>query len=787
MRALDRKLWRDLAAAKGQAVAIALVVACGTASLVGSVSTYDTLRATQAGYYEANRFADLFARLERAPASLGRRIAEIPGVERVETRIVVDVTLSVPGLAEPAVGRLISIPAGEEPPLDVLHRRSGRLVERGRQDEVVANEAFADAHGLRPGDSITAILNGHRRRLTIVGVALSPEYVYQIRGGEIFPDEKRFGVFWMDRAALEAAFDLEGAFNDVVLRLAPGAAEEEVIARLDALLAPCGGLGAHGRRHQISNRYVTDEFKQLRGMALIIPSMFMAAAAFLLRMVVSRLVATEREQIALLKAFGYPDRRIALHYLAFVWIIAGAGAVLGVGLGALDGMRMTSSYRRLFRFPALDYQLSAWVVAVAAGVAMVAPTLGALGAVRRASRLRLAEAMRPEAPPVYRATLAERLGLQRLFSPSARMVLRSIERRPIRALLSALGIAFSAAILVLGAFFEDSVRAMIDSHFHAADRSDVAIAFEEPEPARARHEVERLPGVRLAEPYRAVAARLRFGHRSYLAAVTGYAPGARLRRPVDARHRPIPLPERGVVLTKRLAEILDVRPGDPLRVEVLEGARPIREVRVAGLADELVGVGAYMDIRALHHLLREGGTISGAYLAVDRARLDELYARLKALPAVGSVVIREAALDSFERTLADVLLFFTAMLVAFATVISIGMVYNAARIGLAERARELATLRVLGFTRREASALLLGELGVLVLAGIPLGFAIGYGLAALAARFLSSELYRLPVVVEPATYVFAGAVVLLAAAASALVVRRRVDRLDLVAVLKARE
>jgi putative ABC transport system permease protein len=253
--ALNRKLLRDLFAMKAQALAIALVVAAGVTMYVMYLSNFSSLQQTRAAYYERQRFGDVFASLKRAPMRLADEIANLPGVSAMETRVVANVTLDLEQLNEPASARLISIPADRRPQVNDLFLRRGRWIEPGRRDEVLASEGFVIAHGLNPGDSVRAVINGRLRRLTIVGIALSPEFVYSIRPGEIVPDDKRFGIFWMDRLALAAAFDMEGGFNDVVLALAPDVAPDETITRLDRILEPYGGLGAIPRALQLSHSF----------------------------------------------------------------------------------------------------------------------------------------------------------------------------------------------------------------------------------------------------------------------------------------------------------------------------------------------------------------------------------------------------------------------------------------------------------------------------------------------------------------------------------------------------
>ena len=784
--ALDRKLLRDVWGMKGQALAIALVVGAGVAMFVTYMSNFDSLQRTLDGYYDRQRFADVFASLKRAPRRLEERLGELPGVEAVETRVVADVTLDVPGMAEPATGRLISVPPEGRPRLNDVFLKRGRWIESGRDDEAILSEPFADAHRIQPGGRLAALINGRKRQLRVVGIGLSPEYVYTIRPGEVIPDDKRFGILWMERRALASAFDMEGGFNDVVLVLLPGASSEDVIARLDRLLSPYGGLGAIPRRLQVSHWTLTNEFAQLRTFGFLVPAIFLGVAAFLLNVALTRALAIQRPQIASLKALGYDKVEIGWHYMKWALLIAAGGAVLGTGAGAWLGSGMIGLYNQYFRFPALQYRLSTGVALAAAAVALAAAALGAVLAVRRAVAVPPAEAMRPQAPARYRKSVVERRAGRHL-THAGRMVLRNLERQPWRATATVVGIAFAVGILLFGLVFLDVMNLLADMQFSQVQRQDVTLSFVEPASARALTGLLSLPGVMRAEPIRAVPARVRNGHRLRHLAVTGSVASPDLVRIVDLEGRVVTLPPEGLVLSKMLGEILDVRPGDSVEVEVLEGARPVRRVPVAGLVDDALGLSAWMEIGTLHRLMREGGSVSGAHLLVDPARLSELYGRLKALPRVAGVALTAAALESFRKIMAQNFEIITTFNVAFAVIIAFGVVYNAARISLSERSRELASLRVLGFTIAEISLILLGELALLTFLALPLGMLIGWGLSRLVLVLFHNEVYRFPLAISARNMATSALIVVAAAFLSGLVVRRKLDRLDLVAVLKVRE
>ncbi|MGK7924988.1 MAG: FtsX-like permease family protein, partial [Spirulina sp.] len=615
MHALDRKLWRDLIRLWGQAIAIALVVACGIACFVMAMSAYDSLQLSQDTYYDRYRFAEIFASVKRAPESLVTQIETIPGVDRVQTRVVVDVNLDIPDRAEPATGRLISLPRQNSPLLNDIFLRRGRYLRGDRDDEILVSEAFAEANQLQLGDRLGAVLNGRWQRLRIVGIALSPEYIYEVRGGgELYPDNKRFGILWMNRQALGNAFDLDGAFNDLTLTLTPTATETEVISRLDRLLDRYGGLGAYGRHDQMSHRIISDEIISLEVLATMLPTIFLAIAAFLLHIVLSRLVGTQREQIGVLKAFGYGNGAIAAHYLKLVLAIVLLGSGLGILLGLWLGNGLTVLYAEYFRFPILTYRALPALIVQAAFISIAAAAIGGILPVYRAAALPPAVAMRPEPPAEYKPTLIERWGLQRFFSAGGRIILRNLERKPIQGILSIVGIGVAVAILMTGRYFSDSVNYLVELQFRHVQREDMTIIFNEPRPARTRYEVAQLPGVIRSEPFRIVPAHLQHQHYRYRTGLTGIDPEGELRRLIEEDLTTVKLPANGLVVTKKLAEILHLELGDRVTVEVLEGERPVREITLVGTVDEMLGINAYLDIDALNQFMREGQTISGAYL-----------------------------------------------------------------------------------------------------------------------------------------------------------------------------
>jgi len=787
VRMLDRKLVRDLWSMKGQAVAIAAVIAAGVTMFVAYFSNFDSLQRACADYYEQARFADVFTGLKRAPSRIEERIAGIPGVHAVATRVVADVTLDVPGMAEPATGRLISIPERGRPPLNDLFLRRGRWPEPTRSDEVLASEMFAQSHHLGPGNRIAALINGRRRELTIVGIALSPEYVYAIAPGEMFPDSRRFGIFWMNRRHLAAAFNMEGGFNDLSLTLAGDRSAADVITAVDRVLEAYGGRGAIPRSLQLSAWTLENELTQLQTFGLLVPAIFLGVAAFVLHIALTRALALQRSQVAALKALGYANRAVAWHYVKWALVIAAAGAFAGVMLGAWLGAALIGVYNAFFGFPTLRYHLSPAVALLSVAGSLAIAALGAQAAVRRAVRVPPAEAMRPEAPARYRRSIVESRWRPLRLSFAMRMIVRTIERQPVKAMASIIGIAFAVGVLFVGLAFFDVMNALIESQFSDTLRQDATLTFVEPRAGRVVHDVAHLPGVFDSEPARLVAARLRAGTRSRTLAITGLTATPQLTRVIDRTRGPIGVPSNGLLLSKMLGDILGVRAGDTVRVEVLEGRRPVRDVTVSALVDDSLGLQAYMQLEPLHRMLGEGDAVSSVAVTMDPAARVRFYRAVKTMPAVAGVAMRDAALQNFRDTMAEHMDLSILINVMFAGIIAFGVVYNSARVSLSERSRELASLRVLGFTRAEISMILLGEIAILTTIALPIGIGIGYLFGELIMAGFTNEVYRLSFVVAPATIAWSWLTVIAATVLSALIVRHRLDHLDLVAVLKTPE
>lgn len=798
MRALNRKLLRDIAHQRWQALSIALVVAAGVASYVCVRGAYDSLQQARDHYYARTRFGDVWGTLSRAPQRVESELSAIPGVATVYPRIARAALMPLPESLEPVTARVVSIPAVGEPPLCSLVIAEGRLPDPVRSDEAALLEVFARHRHIRVGDSVPLVLEGVRREVRVVALASSPEYVVASQEG-VMPGEDRFAVVWMRAPVLEAAFDLEQAFDEVVLSLdlahrdaqesafgTEGAHERAILHEVDAVLEPWGGRGATPRRLQFSHYALAGELEQLSGMATFVPALFLFVAAFLLNVSLSRMIELQRPEIAVLKCLGYTAREIGVHYLAFALLIASVGGALGIAVGAWMGSNLVDLYLEFFTLPGEGFRLTPSLAVVGLFVSFGSAIVGGLAAVRRVTLLPAAEAMRPPTPTSYRRTLT-RGPWMRLLEMAGTIVLREAERRPLRLVLSSVGIALSVAIMIVGHFQADAMETLVAELFEHGMREDLAVDLVHPAPMRALGELAHLPGVQRVESQRRAMARVSFRGRSRDVPIVGAAPDVTMRLTIEESGHVARVPSEGIVLTRKLAEVLGAPLGSEVRIEVLDDQRPTATMRIVGLADEMFGLFGHVSDRTMSRLLHEEPSFDVALLRIDESRLPELRLALSRYPRIAQLSRRRAMIESFHEQTGRSMSVMTATMTLFAMIIAIGVVYNNMRVSLSMRARDLATMRVLGFTRREVGSVLFGEMLLHLVLGAPAGMALGRWFCALIMGSVDPERYRWPLTLAPSTYALAVITVLVASLACWLVVRRRLDRLDLIAVLKTRE
>jgi len=787
MSPLDRKLLRDLWCMKGQAIAISVVIALGVMLLIMMDGLVNSLEETKKAYYERYRLADIFAPVKRAPDHLLAEIAKISGVTSVEGRVTGSALINLPEIQTPLRAQTISQPDIGTPRLNDIYLSAGRRINPNHKDEILLLEGFAKVHGLNPGDKLSATMNGSRRSFQIVGLAQSPEFLFSAPPGEFIPDDARFAVIWMSKSALAATYDMNGAFNEALLSVSLGSQLPEILAHIDRILASSGGIGAYGLHDHTSDRFIQEEINGLKLSSRGVPPLFLAVAAFLLNIVVSRMLQSEREQIGLLKAFGYSSFEIGTHYFKFILTIAIGGALLGCILGILSGRSMLIIYQIYYKFPFLLFQVDSSAFFIGIVISILAASAGGVFVLRQVFALTPATAMRPPAPADYSRAARLNNTLKSLLDQPTRMVIRQLTRRPARAIGAIAGISAGMALSIGMLSVLNSFDRTLDHNFNIIDRSDLTVSFNSALSDKILFELKSIDGVIEVEPFRNVAAIMRNGLEVYRGGVNGLVELPRLNRAVDKSFETIRIAKGGVILGAGLAQTLNIKTNDVLMVDVREGRRPVLRVPVIGIAETLIGSPAYMQLATLNRSLGEPGRISGAHLRIDSAKGPAIYQAIKNLPSVSGVSLKKEARLAFEKIIDSGAGAMRYVMAAIAGIITFGIVYNSARIAFAERARDLASLRVIGFTKNETAFVLLAELAIITLISLPLGSVLGYNLSFAISKGFSTDLYQIPTIFSSESFGFAGIAVLTAAAISGWLVKRDINQIDLVSSLKTRE
>lgn len=786
---LRRKLLRDVRRQWMQFAAVSAVVLCAIVVFVALQTAYHSLTASRDRYFDRYRMADFFVHLEKAPRSALTDVEAVPGVWRARGRIVKDVSLDVAGNEGSVYGRIISMPARRDGLICDVHLVSGSYFPGASATEVIVNERFCEANGLRVGDAIEATINERRESLRIVGTCYSPEYVYAIRTPRQFaPDDRNFAVIFARESFVEDAFNMTNAFNDVVGLLQPGTDVEQVLEGVKERLDAYGVYHKYGRGLQLSNHYLSEELQGLRMSALVLPMIFLVVAAFVIHVLVRRMVELQRGQIGLLCALGYSRARILWHYTCYALAIGIAGAGPGTLVGYWLAGRMTVIYNMFFRFPSLTPVFHVPVVLFGFALSAGMCAAGAVWSARRILSLQPAEALRPVAPrrrgTVRRSRLA---GLWKRLPLHWRITARHCLRAPGRALLTILGVAASAVILLLGLANNDFFDAIIDYQFDLVQRADLRVELATERGRAALFDITGVPGVRGAEPVYEFGAELRNGRRKKTVLVMGLPPESRLYHVYAGKGRRVRLPSEGLLIPRRVADELALRPGQKAHLDpYVRGADEVETI-VRGATEEYLGLTVYARLDYLGRLIGSAGAMSGALVDAEPGRTPEVIARLDDIPGVTAVTATRTFLKAFEESMSDLIQASNFILTLFAATVAFAVIYNASSVNIAEQERDLACLCSLGYDREDVARIATNDIMPLGVVGLAVGLPLGYLMCVGLSKYYTTDIYKLPVVANPRTYVLVAVMLLVFQLISRGVCARRARNIDIVARLKSRE
>lgn len=798
MKMLDRKLARDLAKAWGMLLAIVAIMAVGVTVFTAMRSVHRNLTHAKRDYYRQCRMADFWVDVKKLPLAELPAVEALPGVRDLRPRINFAATVDIEEIDTPINGQVMSLPDRRTPVINDIVLRQGDYFTPQRRNEVIVNDAFARHHKLYPGSRLHLLLNNRREELFVVGTAISSEFTYLIGPGTFVPDSKTFGVFYIKQTYAEEVFDLQGAANQLLLRLttAPDGAAlsagegEEIARRIETLLDDFGVLQATPLKHQASNQFLSGEIDQLGIFATIFPSIFLLVAALVLNALLLRTARQQRTIVGTLKACGYGDGEVFAHFLKFGLLVGLVGGVLGAVGGYFDTLLITTMYSWYFQFPKLEPNVYVDCVAGGIGINLLFALLGSLYGAWQMLRLQPAAAMRPEPPKSGGAVWLERIGpLWNRLSSGWRMTLRGILRNRFRTAMGVFSAAMGASLLVNGFMLVEATRFLIDFQFYKVQRSDVDLTFEDERGIAALDEVRRLPGVDRAEPLLSVPCTFVHGPYRRKGGVTGLPEGSFMTMPRDAAGEPIHVPATGLVITRRLSEKLHLAPGDRVTILPIKGARRPVQLDIAAVADSYLGTAAYADWKFLCRLVDEETVATGAQLLVDHDAKHRraLYRELKQMPGVQAVQSRRDMIDNLVQTLITNQRVMIGIIVTFSGIVFLGSIVNASLISLTEQMRQVATFRALGYTPWQVGGMFLRENLLLTILGTLIGMPGGWALTWLMANSYENELLQLPLVTAGWVFGLALVLAIVFTLAAHAIVQWNVLRLDIVEGLKVKE
>ena len=794
---LLRKLFRDLYYRKGSLITLVVIVAIGVGCYVGMAGVYRDLVGTKDTYYNKYKIADFYVDLKRVPEWAVDETSELPNVREIRGRVYFQVLIDLPAIEEPISGTAISMPFEQTDVINDIFLRSGAWFSGENEKEVILNEAFARENGLYPGSRIKVMLLDKQHDLLVVGTAMSPEFVFLISPGSVglAPDPAKFGVMYLPEKFLQESCDLRGAYNQII-GLAHDNSKTSLTATLDIIerkMEPYGVTNTKLGEDQISVSYLNDEMAGLKVSSKVMPTIFLVVAALVLNVIMGRLVAQQRTIIGTLKALGYSSGFIKRHYLCYGAIIGIMGGVAGIAVGFWIQGAMLELYRQYYPMPNIEQHFYFRILFIGMGISILFAVLGTLKGVGYSAKLEPAEAMRPPPPEKGHKVLPERIGF--FWNPLPfrwKMILRAVFRNPFRSSVSVFSCIIATALVFSALSMTDALNYLMNYEYRWVSHQDITVALRDPAGFDTPSEILDLPTISQAESQLVVVCDLKNGPYEKRIGITGLVDNNHLYTPLDKNKKPISVPESGLILSNKLAEILNVSPGDHLIFRPLIGLRREVVAPVIGTVDTFLGLPAYANISYLSRLLGEewasNTILANQFMSLDDISSDNHFLDdLKKRPKVVGIGERTRAFTQLNETFGKSMGAMISIMVLFAGLIAFGSVLNASLVSLSERQREVGTLRVLGYTPRQVSGIFSGESFLLNIIGILFGLGFGILLAYFMSMAYSTELYRFPAIILPSSLFYTAVIMFVFVSLAQIIIFRLIRKLEWLEVLKVKE
>ncbi len=739
-------------------MAVALVVMIGVSIYISMNTAYYNLDHSRDVFYRENHFADYYFHVVRAPYQVIKRIEALSGVDMVTGRVQMDVPL----MRENADRGTIRL-TGYHLPLDKEVNRiqllSGRMFDKdpsGGRIEVLTDPQFAAANRLNPGDSLVVAAQGREVTLTVTGTAGGPEFIYPMKdAASLMPEPESFGIIMAPLNQVQQVLGYPGQVNQVLITVAPGYDEEKVAEQVEKILEPYGNLASYPRKDQLSHAMLDAELEGLQKSASSLPAVFLVLAAIIQYVMLGRMIKTQRREIGILKALGFDRRRIVMHYAGYSMMITLLGAVLGIIFGIMLSSVFSKAYAIFFNLPQEIGGLNVKAIFYGLIFSLAAGAAAGLGASRGILSLNPAESMRSEPPRVSgRIGLERWTWLWRKLDNYWRMSIRTVWRNGWRSFFTMVGVMFAAGMLIIAFFADDSMDYMLTQHFAFEKSYDYLIRFTEPVKEYEILNISRLEGVVKSEPLLEVPVRVSFGVREEDDLLLGMNPGTTLKTVFNEDGDLLAIPQDGVLMNDMTAKKLGVKVGDQVTIEtrMQSGVSQETSLKVLGINHQMIGSGSYVSLKQANQVLRESRIVTAVMLKVDPGKAADIEKELNRMTGVSSIQSRQRELEGFEKQM-GYMIYFVVIMVSFAVILGFAIVYNSSVIGFSERQRELALLKMMGFSDREVGGLLLRETLLQSIPGMLLGLPFGRMMSQWWVAAISTEAFTFPVVVYPRTYI----------------------------------
>ena len=787
MNILFKNLLRDIKKSKGQFISILIIVVLGVTFYTAINSAFENLSNSSTKYYEDYRLADIWVDIYNAPIAIKEKLESIPNVKTATGRIIKDASINIS--EENATLRFITLPDIKRDIINDVVIKSGRYFSDSDSNQCLLDEDFFKANNLNLGEYIYPIINGNKVKLKVVGSVKSPEFVYILKdSSEMMADNKRFGIIYIKQSFGEAIFDLKGFINNIAIQISNGSDVKVIKDDVKKALKNYGVKSVIDREEQTSSKMISEEIKQLKSMGGTFPIIFFMVASVIIYIMMGRMVENQRTQIGVLKAVGFTNVQVLTYYMSYSAIIAFIGSFIGSIIGTYMGVGMTKLYNQYFNLPLGDVKIYGEFVVPAFMLTLFFCLFAGYNSCKAIFKIMPSEAMREKSPQSGKKIIVEKIDLiWRNISYLEKIIIRNLFRYKKRALLISIGVIFSSAILLVALSMSDSMNFMIKQQYGNIQDYDIKVKLSKLISVEELNNIKNITHVKELEPVLETGVEISNGWKSKNVGFTALVKDPQMYKVEDKNGNAISIPKNGILISEKLANTLGVKVNDSVNIKFYFPGKDKKEMVVKGIVVQYLGLSTYTSMDNLNGILGEGMIASSAVLKLDNINFEnEVKDKLRDMPNVTSVESKTDSLNALLKTMGGMEASIGVYII-LSGILLIAVLYNIATINIFERQRELATLKVLGFTNNEVKKLIFNENYIIVIFGMIIGLPFGKWLGAYLMASSSTDAYTIPYIIEIKTYIIAIILTLLFTAITNLTLMKKIKALDMIEVLKNKE